>query len=302
MKKFLISFVAFLFVVPHAYALSFPTPEGHVNDFANIIDDSSEQTLEEELRAFEQQTAHEIAVVTITALPEVTIEEYAVELFEEWGIGKAKQDNGALFLISLNDRKIRIEAGYGLEPVLTDAISIQIINNIVKPAFQSEDYTSGIIEAVEVMMNVAKGEVVDIGAVENETGETFITAIFAICIFAYSLIWMPGIAMRTMDNLKLKGFVRVLLGGAASIIGFAGAVFIGFLVFIIIGGLGFLFDLKAHKYRDMSITALPWWLKVGSHGGRHISRGGFFGGGGGGGGFGGFGGGMSGGGGASGGW
>src|SRR3989344_3919031 len=101
------------------------------------------------VRAFEASTTNEIAVVTINSLGGDTIENYAVKLFEDWKIGKERDDNGILLLIAKNDRKVRIEVGYGLEGAVPDAISNQIIQKEIVPHFKNNDFAGGIFDGVD---------------------------------------------------------------------------------------------------------------------------------------------------------
>src|SRR4051812_38281929 len=103
-----------------ALAFSVPSkPLTYVNDYTSTLKKTEVQSLEEKLQAYEKESSNEIAVVIITSLDGDTIENVANELFNTWGIGKKANDNGALLLIALADRKTRIEVGYGLEPTLT---------------------------------------------------------------------------------------------------------------------------------------------------------------------------------------
>ncbi len=124
-------------------------PVGHVNDFAQILHPETISQLETMLVEFESTTGNEIAVVTIpTHGSDETIESYAVELFEKWGIGKEQEDNGILLLIARDDREVRIEVGYGLEPEVTDIESAAIIRESIVPAFRAGDYNKGVKDAV----------------------------------------------------------------------------------------------------------------------------------------------------------
>lgn len=136
-------------IVSTAYSqTSYPKPTGHVNDFANIIDAVAERDLETKLREYRDQTSIEIAVATVSSLGGVTIEEYALNLFQEWGIGDRTKDNGILVLVAPNERKMKIEVGYGMEPDLTDAQAGRVIENNIIPHFKEERMTQGIVEGV----------------------------------------------------------------------------------------------------------------------------------------------------------
>lgn len=122
-------------------------PEGFVNDYANVLSSEQEADLESVLKAYEQNSANEVAVVTVSSTGEDTIESYAVQLFQEWGIGKNEQDTGVLMLVAVQDRRVRIEVGYGLEPLLTDAESQRIIQRATQ-FFQQGRYYDAVSQMV----------------------------------------------------------------------------------------------------------------------------------------------------------
>lgn len=134
-----------------------PEPKGFVNDFADMLPDSEEQTLEAKLVQYESQTGNEIAVVTIDSLGGRSIEEYTMAFAERWQVGKADKDNGIIILVAKEDKKIRIEVGYGLEPVLTDAQAKQVIDKEMAPRFSTGDYAGGITAAVNAVMGTIDG-------------------------------------------------------------------------------------------------------------------------------------------------
>ena len=125
-----------------------PRPAGRVTDLANVIDAGTESELDRRLDQLEQQTSHEVAVVTVPSLGGTTVEDYADRLFREWGIGQAKQDNGVLVLVAPNEREMRIEVGYGLEGILPDGLAGEIIRDNFIPRFRANDYDGGIRDGV----------------------------------------------------------------------------------------------------------------------------------------------------------
>ncbi len=132
--------VCFLFVPLAVDAYISPgVPEGFVNDFAQVLSAEEEADLESATQAYEKRSTYEIALVTVPTTKEETIDSYAVELFKEWGIGKRDQDSGVLVVAAIQDRKIRIEVGYGLESLLTDAASARIIQRAT-PLLQEGRY------------------------------------------------------------------------------------------------------------------------------------------------------------------
>lgn len=121
---------------------------------------------------FERATGGEMAVVVITSLDGVSIEEAAVKLFELWGIGKKSKDNGLLFLWSTGDRRVRVEVGYGLEGVLPDGKTGAILDTYVIPKFKSGEFDAGVLAGVGAVLSAARNEPVELSAAASESYET----------------------------------------------------------------------------------------------------------------------------------
>jgi len=265
-------------------------PTSFVNDYARILSANEKSNLDSKLATFAAETSNEISVVTIKSLDGDYIENYAVKLFEDWKIGSAKNDNGVLLLIALEDRQMRIETGYGLEGALPDATAFQIINNDLKPAFQAGRYYEGIDAALNSIIDATKGEYS--GFNKNDSEPFSISLDFIVFLFFFG-IYLLDILWRWLAKSKAwwhGGALGVILGVIIAII-FSVALtwFIVFpLLFLIVGLMA--------DYLVSRILPQPKPRKPGQ-GGLW-----FLGGGRGGGGFGGFGGGRSGGGGASGSW
>jgi len=132
-------------------------PPKLVNDFANVLSEAQEQALEQKLIAFEDSTSNQLAIVLINSLEGYEIADYSVQLGTKWGIG-TKKNNGILLLAAIEDRKIRIEVGYGLEAVITDAISKRIITQTIKPFFKQTQYYEGLDAATNDLFSASKGE------------------------------------------------------------------------------------------------------------------------------------------------
>jgi len=133
-----------------------PKPAGRITDLANIIDSATESELDSRLNELERTTSSEVAVVTVPSLDGVTVEDYAVRLFKQWGIGQSKTDNGVLVLVAPNEREMRIEVGYGLEGVLPDGLAGQIIRENFTPRFRDNDYSGGIRDGVGRVIDVVE--------------------------------------------------------------------------------------------------------------------------------------------------
>ncbi len=176
MKKIALICAVFFSLTLGAFAYTSPgAPTGYVNDYTGTLSTNVKQSLEAELQLFAASTTNEIAVVIISSLEGDSVENYAVKLFEEWKIGNAKNDNGVLLLIAKNDRKLRIEVGYGLEGALPDILAKDIIDTKITPAFKQEDYDKGVTEGVRAIEQVTKGEYIKgINAV-NQVNQNVVT-------------------------------------------------------------------------------------------------------------------------------
>ena len=135
-----------------AAAQDFPKLAGRVTDAANVIPAAEEQALSRALARFEAETKHQFVVATVPDLQGYDIADYGYRLGREWGIGSEEEDDGVLLLVAPNERKVRIEVGYGLEPYLTDGYSFLIINRAILPRFKAGDLAAGIQAGAEAVM------------------------------------------------------------------------------------------------------------------------------------------------------
>lgn len=147
------------FCSPNLFALEIPKrADGYVTDRAGLLSSKARAELETTLRAFEDKTSNQVVVATFPSLEGDSLEDFSMRLAEAWKVGQKGRDNGAIFLIFKNDRKIRIEVGYGLESVLPDALSGQIIRQVVAPYFRQGDYSGGIVAGTDAIMKATQGE------------------------------------------------------------------------------------------------------------------------------------------------
>lgn len=135
-----------------------PQPPRLVNDFAGVLSAEQESALENKLVAYDDSTSSQIAVVLLKTLDDYPIEEFSVKLYRDWGIGNKKTNNGVLILAAIEDRKIRIEVGYGLEGAVPDIIANSIITNDIAPSFRSGNYYEGLDKATSSIILAAAGE------------------------------------------------------------------------------------------------------------------------------------------------
>ena len=135
-----------------------PALTGRVVDQAGILSPAVKAELETALAAHENNTTNQVVVVTLESLNGANIEEYSLELGRRWGIGQKGKDNGALLVVAPNDKQIRIEVGYGLEGILTDALSSNIINYYIIPEFKKGDIQNGIKIGTQKIIALLEGD------------------------------------------------------------------------------------------------------------------------------------------------
>jgi uncharacterized protein len=135
-----------------------PEPKGRVSDYTSTLSSSQIETLDRTLAEFENQTTNQIAVVLIPTLAGDSLEDYSIRLAEKWQIGQKGRDNGVILLIVTQDRKIRIEVGYGLEGVLPDSLAGDIIRQVIAPRFREGRFFEGVEAGVSAIMAATKGE------------------------------------------------------------------------------------------------------------------------------------------------
>jgi uncharacterized protein len=135
-----------------------PNPPKLVNDFTGTLTRDQEQSLENKLRQFDDSTSTNIVVVIVKTTNGTDVADYALELGRKWGVGQKENNNGVVLLIAKDDRKLNISVGYGLEKVLSDVTSKQIIDYTIVPNFKGDDYYRGIEEGTDAIIQAVKGE------------------------------------------------------------------------------------------------------------------------------------------------
>lgn len=152
MARLLVLWLAAFWMAQPLAAQPFPELTGPVVDGANIIPPAEEAALTGKLAALEQQTSRQLVVATVPDLGGLEIEDYGVQLGRKWGIGTREADNGAILLVAPNQRRVRVEVGLGLEPILTDAFSNRVIEDTIVPRFRSGDFPGGITAGTDALI------------------------------------------------------------------------------------------------------------------------------------------------------
>lgn len=229
----------FFTVLPVQAAPTFPALTGHVVDQAGLLSAQATKKLTAMLARHEQDTSNQVVVVTLPSLQGYDIADYGYQLGREWGIGQKGRDNGALLIVALYERDVRIEVGYGLEGDLTDALSKNIIETVITPRFKQGDMDGGIIEGTRAMLSAIEGtytpQARNIGSNVDRAFSFFGVAVFLSMVFG-------GSVRHFIGNRFLASGV---MGGIAWLIGYwlyslGVGVFAGIAVFLIglFSGLG----------------------------------------------------------------
>jgi uncharacterized protein len=230
-----------------------PQPVGYVNDFANVLPDNVESGLENSLRQFEEETTVELAVVTVPNLGGDTVEGYAVRLFNQWGIGKQDGDNGVLMLLAVEDRQVRIEVGYGMEPYLTDGQTGRILDTQVVPELRQNNYAQGILKGAQAVANTIKASDYRPGTVRSRespwpfgaVSPLLVLALFGVVVYVAAFLARP-------KSYWLGGVLGSAMGAALG--WFLGGVNVLILLSIGLGVLGLLLFAALSAIKDTGIT------------------------------------------------
>lgn len=180
MRKYKLSVIAALLLIVlsaiPAFATEFPKPKDNffVNDYADVIDQSDEEELINIGKSLYKQTTAQVVVVTVDSLDGAEIGDYALHLGREWGVGSKEKNNGVVILLSVSERKVTIQVGYGLEGRLTDGKTGRILDNYALPYFSDDDFSTGLSETYKAVVKEVYAEygVEPEFSVENKTKPT----------------------------------------------------------------------------------------------------------------------------------
>lgn len=210
-----------------SFALDVPHLQGTVTDLAGILSEDGKTEIENFLLNIDDKTQLQIAVLIIDSLEGESLEDYSYRVAREWKLGSKERDSGALLLVVFNDKKLRIETGYGIEENLTDARSSQIIRNIIAPEFRRNNYEKGVFDGVQAMAAYALKDESLLEEVkrktENEDSESgFPSGIRYLLILIYvivsrisgmGLLWLPILLLSSVfphkNTRRGKGSSRV---------------------------------------------------------------------------------------------
>jgi len=206
-----------------------PKPEGPVLDQANMLSGGEERALAGKLMAYEDTSSTAIVVVLLTSLNGAPVDDYAISLGRDWGVGQEGKDNGVVVLVSKNDRKMFIATGYGVEGALPDAIANRIVERIMTPAFRKGDFYAGIDRGTDAIIQATAGEytATEETVASSDDGGISTTLIYIFLIFAYfigSSFWRRGGGKKkgAKQSKRRHGDLPIFIWGGGGSGGFGG--------------------------------------------------------------------------------
>ena len=265
-----------LFALCFCFALNF---NEQINDEAHIFSQNERDELLSLVQNFEQNSTTQIAIVTLNSLENKSIEELSLEIARGYKLGQKEDSNGVLLVVAPNEKKVRIEVGYGLEGVLTDAISSQIINSVMIPQFKNGKMSEGVKEGVLAIIKVASGE--EFSSKTSLSDLPFgVFAFFAGMLSCFASVIFGKFFLRTGFSTCFAGLVSTALEQGFGVQNYL----IIFGVFAFIFAVFFFILKDAFKKNNGSASSLGGFRRdrSGSNGGGGRSGGRGFGGGGGG--------------------
>ncbi|MBU0981822.1 TPM domain-containing protein [Patescibacteria group bacterium] len=223
----------FMLLAPPALAAPvIPSPPpGYVLDEAELISNEAQAQMESRLATLELETSTEIAVVTVTSLQGYEIEEFTLALARDWGVGQEEHNNGLVLLVAPNEHKVRIEVGYGLEGVVTDAQSSAIIDKVLIPYFKYGEYEKGILEGVTYLETLARGEEFTIQDASNQSDFFFVMLVYFLPFLYLFMAFMANSKSWWLGGL-VGLFIGLLIAGTllSAGIGLLAGLFIDFIL------------------------------------------------------------------------
>lgn len=199
-------------------AVKFPAPRGLYHDGPGVIAPAERQQIEAVMSDLQHATGAQLAVVVVPSLEGLTVEEYANQLFNRWGVGHKGKDDGVLILVALQDRRMRIEVGYGLEAQLPDGLCGDIIRQQMTPAFKAEHYGAGILAAAQRISAILRGDASarEVPDPDNkESAIVLLTMIISAFVIVGGVMVGCGWGSKTWFPIFFGGF----MGGMATLIG-----------------------------------------------------------------------------------
>lgn len=172
-----------------------PPPTAYFNDYAGLVSAADAQRLDAKLRQFAKETSTQVVVTVFPDLPSPSLEDFTVRAAESWRVGRKDWDNGAVLFVFVNDRKMRIETGYGLEGALPDQLAGRILDNEVRPRFRAGDWAGGLEAGIDGILAATRGEY---QAPPPKAQGVSPVAILIIALFVVLFLWLAAQGSRNV--------------------------------------------------------------------------------------------------------
>ena len=242
LRRAALAAVLFVFSAALLAQVAVPALTSRVTDLTGTLSAQQRSALDERLAAFEARKGSQIAVLLVPTTEPEAIEQFGIRVAEQWKIGRKGVDDGAILIVAMKDRAVRIETGYGIEGALPDAVAKRIVDEIIVPRFKQNDYFGGIDAGVSRIISVIEGEPLPpprSGGATRSPGGGYENFLFV----AFILVFVVGGMLRAMFGRFLGSGVIGVLGGVAGWM-MLGSVILGVVVAVIalvlslMGGLG----------------------------------------------------------------
>ena len=214
----LVSFITLsLLALPSFAAFEVPELKTRILDQANLIDAASEQQINQLLAGHEKASSNQIILVTLKDLQGYSIEQAGVEMGRAWGVGQKEQDNGIVLILAQAERKVRIEVGYGLEGVMTDAVSATIVQEYILPRFKTGDFSGGLLVGTQAIVAALGGEYIAPVAKGKKSGNRsgLPSIIFMFIFIAFAAMNRLGSSVERRGRSSLWLLPLMVLGGGS---------------------------------------------------------------------------------------
>ncbi|MDQ6656609.1 MAG: TPM domain-containing protein [Verrucomicrobiota bacterium] len=202
----LLAAFAFLCATVRAGEVMPPKPAGYFNDYAHVVSQEAALRFNEQLAQFERETSNQLVVVVFRKMEsDSDIADYTRRVAQSWGIGQADKRNGAALFVFVDDHKMYIQVGYGLEGAIPDVTAFDITERHIKPRFRANDYEGGLATGIELMMKAARGEYTGTGRTVAESGATA-SAGLPIGVFVFVFILFLVMMVRGSRRNRRRGW------------------------------------------------------------------------------------------------
>lgn len=192
------------------FALSIPAkPNNYINDYATLLSPDTAQNLDQKLQQFEKQTTNQIVVAIFPSLENESLEDFSTRLEDQWKIGQTGKDNGILLVIFVKEHQVRMEVGYGLESVVTDALAGQIIQGTIVPNFKAKNYDAGVSDAVSILMKITQHADVRAANTKLAPDHTLYYTVGVILFLAAFIFFIYGFRRAQKNNTPLPATTQL---------------------------------------------------------------------------------------------